>query len=136
MSPMRPNHGTYHSDAFTSDKLTNSVHRLHVNIYDTEKKHYAIPDSVISLPAPPTESFKHNSDLVFNYEPSPFAFWITRRSKPTAAPLFDTRISSLPSVTNVPVLDNSTTLDGFPLIFEDRYLQVRHAPLPAVSKCF
>ncbi|KAF8344964.1 glycosyl hydrolases family 31-domain-containing protein [Amanita rubescens] len=113
----------------TIDVTYETQSRLHVNIYDTEKEHYTIPDSVISLPAPPTESFKRNSDLVFNYESSPFAFWITRRSKPTATPMFDTRLSSLPSVTNVPVLsnDNSTTLDGFPLVFEDRYLQLSSA---------
>jgi len=106
--------------------LTYHTPRLHVNIYDTGKKQYTIPDSVVSLPAPPTESFTHTSDLVFNYEPSPFTFWITRRSRPSATPLFDTRISSLPSTPTVPFIsnDSSTAFDGFSLVFEDRYLQV------------
>lgn len=87
---------------------------------------YTIPDSVVQLPVPPTESFKGTSDLVFNYDSSPFAFWITRRSLPDAAPLFDTRIESLPKAPIPPVIsgDNSTALNGFPLVFEDQYLQV------------
>lgn len=63
---------------------------------------------------------------MFNHNPSPFAFWITRRSEPDAAPLFDTRTSSLPLTPIAPVIatDNTTALDGFPLVFEDEYLQV------------
>ncbi|KAI0323154.1 hypothetical protein GY45DRAFT_1235712, partial [Cubamyces sp. BRFM 1775] len=66
---------------------------------------------------------------VFNYESSPFAFWITRRSEPDAQPLFDTRASSLPPTPIPPVIpdDNSTALDGFPLVFEDQYLQLTSA---------
>ena len=107
-------------------QLLRCILRLHVNIYDTENRQYTIPESIVSRPAPPTQSFKHSSDLVFNYEPSPFAFWITRRSRPRDAPLFDTRSSSLPPLTTVLLLpnDSSTTLDGFPLVFEDQYLQV------------
>ena len=43
-----------------------------------------------------------------------------------ASPLFDTRISSFPNAPIGPVVvsDTSTTLDGFPLVFEDQYLQV------------
>ncbi|KAF8890700.1 glycosyl hydrolases family 31-domain-containing protein [Infundibulicybe gibba] len=108
--------------------------RLHVNIFDTDDKQYTIPQTVIARPAPPKEAFSQNSDLVFNYNPSPFAFWITRRSEPQAMPLFDTRISSLPKAPIGPVIanDNSTALDGFPLIFEDQYLQLTSAlPLNA-----
>ncbi|KAG6827387.1 hypothetical protein H0H92_011985 [Tricholoma furcatifolium] len=67
-----------------------------------------------------------NSDLVFNYDASPFAFWISRRSQPQAPPLFDTRISSLPATPTGPVIanDNSTVLHDFPLIFENQYLQL------------
>ena len=117
--------------SYVKETLKDSTLRLHVNIYDTANKQYTIPDSVISLPAPPTESFTRSSDLIFNYEPSPFAFWITRRSKPSATPLFDTRISSLPSTPTIPVIsnDSTTALDGFPLVFEDQYLQVRYACL-------
>ncbi|KAK7031219.1 hypothetical protein VNI00_013635 [Paramarasmius palmivorus] len=103
-----------------------SISRLHVNIYDSEEKQYTIPESVISRPPAPSDSFKESSDLVFNYEPAPFAFWITRRTDPSLPPLFDTRLSSLPSAPLPPVIENdtSTALDGFDLVFEDQYLQL------------
>ena len=128
---MRRNHGTFQAHSNVRKLLTDGTLRLHVNIYDTEKKQYTIPDNVVGLPAPPTESFTRTSDLVFNYEPSPFAFWITRRSRPLATPLFDTRISSLPSTPTVPFIsnDSSTAFDRFSLVFEDRYLQVWHVSL-------
>lgn len=99
---------------------------LHVNIFDSANKQYTIPQSVIERPSPPVTSFRGTSDLVFNYESSPFAFWITRRSEPNAFPIFDTRITSLPQTPIASVIkdDNSTALDGFPLVFEDQYLQV------------
>ncbi|KAF9067849.1 glycosyl hydrolases family 31-domain-containing protein [Rhodocollybia butyracea] len=86
--------------------------RLRVRIADSGNQQFTIPDS--------------SSDLVFNHESSPFAFWITRRSNPNAAPLFDTRLSSLPKTPIAPVIagDDSTALDGFPLVFEDQYLQL------------
>lgn len=101
--------------------------RLRVKISDSENKQYTIPDSVISRPAAPSASFTKTSDLVFNYDPSPFAFWITRRSSPDATPLFDTRLSSLPTtpIPSVIADDNTTALDGFPLVFENQYLQVK-----------
>ncbi|RDX50567.1 hypothetical protein OH76DRAFT_1512787 [Lentinus brumalis] len=109
--------------------------RLHVNIYDTANSQFTIPSSIIELaPGSNDTSLKNNSDLVFNYESSPFAFWITRRSEPDAQPLFDTRISSLPQTPIPPVRpdDNSTALDAFPLVFEDQYLQLTSAlPLDA-----
>ncbi|THG93044.1 hypothetical protein EW026_g8076 [Hermanssonia centrifuga] len=66
---------------------------------------------------------------MFNYESSPFAFWITRNSEPNAQPLFDTRITSLPLTPILPVIpeDESTALDSFQMIFEDRYLQLASA---------
>ncbi|KAF9062556.1 galactose mutarotase-like domain-containing protein [Rhodocollybia butyracea] len=99
--------------------------RLRVRIADSGNQQFTIPDSVISRPPPPS-SFTQSSDLVFNHESSPFAFWITRRSNPNAAPLFDTRLSSLPKTPIAPVIagDDSTALDGFPLVFEDQYLQL------------
>lgn len=99
--------------------------RLHVNIFDTDGLQYIVPETVVSRPRGHSPS--DSSDLVFNYDASPFAFWITRRSHPGATPLFDTRISSLPKAPIAPVIpaDNSTALDGFPLVFEDQYLQVR-----------
>ncbi|KAF8996142.1 glycosyl hydrolases family 31-domain-containing protein [Cyathus striatus] len=111
--------------------------RLHVNIFDTDDKQFTVPQTVVERPAPPTASFTKSSDLVFNYEPSPFAFWITRRSQPKAAPLFDTRIVSLPKTPTAPVIttDNSTALDGFPLVFEDQYVQLTSA-LPANANIY
>ncbi|KAF5391079.1 hypothetical protein D9757_003119 [Collybiopsis confluens] len=100
--------------------------RLRVRIADSEDSQYTIPESVVSRPAAPTTSFTNSSDLVFNFEPSPFAFWITRRSSPNSAPLFDTRLSALPETPIPPVItgDESTALDGFSLVFEDQYLQL------------
>ncbi|KAJ3553463.1 hypothetical protein NM688_g3600 [Phlebia brevispora] len=102
--------------------------RLHVNIFDTAKLQFTVPSSVISL-ASSIPVDKEVSDLVFNYDPFPFAFWITRRSDPDAQPLFDTRPSSLPK-TPIPAVvptDPSTALDAFPLVFEDQYLQLTSA---------
>lgn len=99
---------------------------LHVNIFDSANKQYTIPQSIIERPPPPVESFKGTSDLVFNHESLPFAFWITRRSEPDASPIFDTRITSLPQTPIAPIIadDESTALEGFPFVFEDQYLQV------------
>ncbi|KAJ7623867.1 glycosyl hydrolases family 31-domain-containing protein [Mycena polygramma] len=108
--------------------------RLHVNIFDTANSQFSLPDSVFTRPKASGSSTAQNSDLVFNYDASPFAFWITRRSVPHATPLFDTRISSLPSTPTAPIIagDNSTALTGFPLIFENQYLQLASAlPLGA-----
>ena len=99
---------------------------LHVKIYDTANQQFTIPDSVIELPAMPTISYTGSSDLVFNYDAMPFAFWITRRSNPDVMPLFDTRTSSLPPTPIPPfnASDTSTAFDSFALVFEDQYLQV------------
>ena len=101
-----------------------------MNIFDKAQKQFAIPSSVIELGLVSGDvSLKHNSDLVFNYETSPFTFWITRRSDPDASPLFDTRPSSLPKTPIPPIIpsDKRSALDGFPLVFEDRYLQLTSA---------
>ena len=108
--------------------------RLHVNIFDTAKTQFTVPSSVISLASGTSSVRRTDSDLVFNYESSPFAFWITRSSEPEAQPLFDTRVSSLPQTPIPPVIatDSSTALDAFPLVFEDQYLQLTSAfPLGA-----
>lgn len=84
---------------------------------------------MLNPPEPSGIIHKDTSDLIFHYETSPFAFWVTRRTEPDAHPLFDTRISSLPK-TPIPLAfegDPSTTLDGFPLVFEDQYLQLTSA---------
>ncbi|THU98206.1 hypothetical protein K435DRAFT_828477 [Dendrothele bispora CBS 962.96] len=101
--------------------------RLHVNIFDTANKQFTIPENVISRPnVPPETSIVNSSDLVFNYDSTPFAFWITRRFDSDATPLFDTRTSSLPSAPIPPFRpdDNRTAFDGFELVFEDEYLQL------------
>lgn len=101
---------------------------IHVKIYDSAQQQFAVPESMVEPPPPPTTSFIDKSDLVFGYESSPFAFWITRRSDPNAIPIFDTRISSLPPTPIPPynASDPSTAFDGFPLLFENQYLQVSY----------
>ncbi|KAJ7311650.1 glycosyl hydrolases family 31-domain-containing protein [Mycena albidolilacea] len=79
--------------------------RLHVSIFDTVNS-----ETVVARPQASGSKTAAKSDLVFNYDPNPFAFWITRRSAPHSTPLFDTH----PSV----------ELDGFPLVFENQYIQV------------
>jgi hypothetical protein len=98
---------------------------LRVNIFDAAQNHFVVPEAVIRRPSDNGTFPKEKSDLVFNYETSPFAFWITRRSEPHSFPLFDTRISSLPKTPLPPSIptDNSTAFNGFPLVFEDKYLQ-------------
>ncbi|EIW74890.1 hypothetical protein CONPUDRAFT_159664 [Coniophora puteana RWD-64-598 SS2] len=85
-------------NAFESDtqKLTIQV------TYETQQRYvvshlieftqqYTIPSSVIPVPDPPMTSYTNSSNLVFNYDASPFAFWITRRfDHPGAMPLSDT----------------------------------------------
>ncbi|KAK7054983.1 hypothetical protein VNI00_003446 [Paramarasmius palmivorus] len=112
--------------SLTIEVAYESISRLRVNIYDSDEKQYTIPESIISRPPAPSDSFKESSDLVFNYEPAPFAFWITRRTDPSLPPLFDTRLGSLPSAPLPPAIesDTSTALDGFDLVFEDQYLQL------------
>ncbi|OCH87271.1 hypothetical protein OBBRIDRAFT_736445 [Obba rivulosa] len=108
--------------------------RLHVNIFDTAQTQFTIPSSVVDVAGPDGGAHKDTSDLVFNYDPAPFAFWITCRSEPDAQPLFDTRSSSLPPTPIPPVIadDSSTALDAFPLVFENQYLQLTSAlPLDA-----
>ncbi|KAI0318301.1 glycosyl hydrolases family 31-domain-containing protein [Amylostereum chailletii] len=110
--------------------------RLHVNIFDTPKLQFTLPDEFFPRPPPPNDtipSLVNTSDLVFNYEPAPFAFWITRRADtPDKLPLFDTRANSLPPAPIASGFDDDMQLDGFDLVFEDQYLQLTSAlPLDA-----
>ncbi|KIJ28877.1 glycoside hydrolase family 31 protein [Sphaerobolus stellatus SS14] len=106
-----------------------SQSRLHVNIFDTPQLQYTIPTSLIARPAPPTTSFTQSSDLIFNYDAKPFAFWITRRDDPNGTPLFDTRAASLPSKLPVSMAvggmnRDNVKLENMGLVFEDQYLQL------------
>ncbi|TFY77203.1 hypothetical protein EWM64_g6809 [Hericium alpestre] len=109
--------------------------RLHVHIFDTASQQFTLPSAFFDRPGPPsasTPSLVNASDLHFQYEPSPFAFWITHRSEPEAPPLFDTRVSSLPPTPLAPIFnasDSSTGFDGFQLVFEKPYLQLTSALL-------
>jgi alpha-glucosidase len=119
--------------------------RLRVNIFDKSAEQFVLPSGFFD-PPPKSENLRTSaaalaargspthgdadSDLEFNYEASPFAFWITRRSDPGSTPIFDTRLTSLPSAP-IPAFrsgkgksDPSLVFDGFPLVFEDKYLQV------------
>ena len=104
--------------------------RLHVNIFDKSAQQFTLPSAHLDPPKVVENlSSPVEAELQFNYEPSPFAFWITRRSDPGSTPVFDTRLTSLPS-TPIPAFrgrtsDPSLVFDGFPFVFEDRYLQVR-----------
>lgn len=74
---------------------------------------------------------KTHLESLFQLRASPFTFWITRRAGPEGPPLPDTRITLLRPAPIPPVIedDNSTALDGFPLLFEDQYLPVYRPPL-------
>lgn len=107
----------------TTDILSN---RLHVKISDTNDQQYTIPDSVFERPSPAKGFDAKKADLQFNFERSPFAFWITRRSAPHATPLFDTRPASLPKTPSEATVSNgdSVSIDDYSLKFEDQYLEV------------
>lgn len=103
-----------------------SSNRLHVHIYDTAQTQYQLPDSVFARPGGTDR--KGASDLVFNYTSSPFEFWVARSSGEV---LFDTRSANIPKRPDQAVIegkeDNKTVLPGYPLIFEDQYLQIASA---------
>ncbi|KAF9526788.1 glycosyl hydrolases family 31-domain-containing protein [Crepidotus variabilis] len=106
--------------------------RLHVNIFDTSDEQYTIPQSVVQRPQQIKDAYRQSSDLVFNYESSPFSFWITRKAHPDATPLFDTRLKSMPP-TPIPAVDssdtykNTTSLNNLSFVFEKQYLQLTSA---------
>ena len=73
--------------------------RLHVTIEDNDKKQYRIPETLVSIP-PPADSVG-NVTYKFDYNESPFEFWVSRSDGEI---LFDTR--------------------GYKLIFETQYLEL------------
>jgi alpha-glucosidase len=90
-----------------------------VSIADTASQQFTLPPAF--FPRPKNDSsLTEDSDLIFNHENDPFAFWIVRKS--TGDVLFDTRISSLPTAPTTAL--NGMPLDNFALVFEDQYLQV------------
>ncbi|KAH9022012.1 glycosyl hydrolases family 31-domain-containing protein [Lactarius pseudohatsudake] len=122
-------------DAFGEDILNLTIRvtyettsRLHVNISDTSARQFSLPPEYFDPPKLTGPSSPEHADLQFHYEASPFAFWVTRRSDPYSEPIFDTRLTSLPPAPIPAFLragdDPSLGFDGFPLVFEDRYLQL------------
>ena len=97
-----------------------SLHSLHVSISDTNQEQFTLPSDYFPRPANET-TLKESSDLEFNYESTPFAFWITRASNGDV--LFDTRNSSLPTTSTSAL--GGEPLNDFKLVFEDQYLEVR-----------
>ncbi|GHJ90126.1 hypothetical protein NliqN6_6528 [Naganishia liquefaciens] len=102
--------------------------RLHVHIYDADKKQYQLPNSIWPRPEPSSVD-PNTSELVFNHDPNPFAFWITRRS--TGEIIFDTRASSIPTYSDNfsqnGRVQNGSAMPAHPLVFEDQYLQLATA---------
>jgi alpha-glucosidase len=128
--------------------------RLHVNVFDKSAKPSNSPlgffeprSENLSTPEVAArgavaydndDAVDLDSDLQFDYEVSPFAFWITRRSDPGSAPIFDSRLTSLPSAP-IPAFrsgrsDPSLVFDGFPLVFEDKYLQVTYGRRTSIGR--
>jgi alpha-glucosidase len=101
---------------------------LHVHIYDADKKQYQLPNSIWPRPEPSSVDAQ-TSELVFNHDPNPFAFWITRRS--TGEIIFDTRESSIPTYNDnfsqSGNVQNGSSMPAHPLVFEDQYLQLATA---------
>jgi alpha-glucosidase len=73
--------------------------RLHVTISDDEQKQYRIPESLVGVPLPASSIGK--VDYTFQYNESPFEFWVSRSDGDI---LFDTR--------------------GFKLVFETQYMEL------------
>lgn len=74
--------------------------RLHVTIEDTDQKQYRIPENLVGIPAP--DSSASTFDYSFDYNESPFEFWVTRSEDGEV--LYDTR--------------------GWKLIFETQYIEL------------
>jgi alpha-glucosidase (family GH31 glycosyl hydrolase) len=73
--------------------------RLHVTIGDADSQQYRIPGSLVTVPQP--SDTIGEVDYSFNYNESPFEFWISRRDGDI---LFDTR--------------------GYKLVFETQYIEL------------
>ncbi|WVQ77438.1 hypothetical protein IAR50_007124 [Cryptococcus sp. DSM 104548] len=105
--------------------------RLRVHIYDTPLNQYQVSTAILPYPnrtLTGTDS-PDQSDLQFDYDTSPFAFWVTRKSDGEV--LFDTRAANIPTYDNPSEIlgeaNNYTVLPAHPLVFEDQYLQLSSA---------
>lgn len=108
--------------------LIRAFFSLRVSISDTAKQQFTLPSEFFPRAYNDSTS-KSSSDLAFNYDSTPFAFWITRVSDGDV--LFDTRGSSLPPAPTT-ALDGEA-LNSFNLVFEDQYLQVGHDALESFA---
>ncbi|KAF7976546.1 hypothetical protein HWV62_6195 [Athelia sp. TMB] len=104
--------------------------RLHVHIYDTAKKQWQVPESLVPRPKPSGDTkLASSADLEFNHQSNPFAFWITRREGGDV--LFDTRPAHIPIFSSPfntsDLAANNSVMPNQNLIFENQYLQLSTA---------
>ena len=105
--------------------------RLHVHVYDEAQCQYQVPDSVLPAPRPAwwSDNSVADSTLQFEYNSSPFEFWVARKAD--GAILFDTRSRNIPVHNDAVRIEGNysahSVLPGYPLIFEDQYLQLASA---------
>ncbi|TYJ56202.1 hypothetical protein B9479_003046 [Cryptococcus floricola] len=105
--------------------------RLRVHIYDTPLKQFQVTNEILPYPERTLDGTDSadKSDLAFEYDNSPFAFWVTRKSDGVV--LFDTRAANIPTYDEPAEIlgeaNNYTVLPAHPLVFEDQYLQLSSA---------
>ncbi|WWD16855.1 hypothetical protein CI109_101287 [Kwoniella shandongensis] len=105
--------------------------RLHVHIYDSALHQYQLDNYIFPRPHATLSGYdaSDKSDLKFEYEEKPFAFWVTRKSDGEV--LFDTRAKNIPTYDETTQIQgaysNYTVLPAHPLVFEDQYLQISSA---------
>ncbi|WVN88893.1 uncharacterized protein L203_104108 [Cryptococcus depauperatus CBS 7841] len=103
-------------------------HRLHVHIYDTQLRQYQLGENVLPRPKRSLvgSDSAGKSDIKFEYENNPFAFWVIRKSDGQV--LFDTRQEGMPTYNDAAEIQgkwvNHTVISANPLVFEDQYLQL------------
>ena len=102
--------------------MSSRVHQR-VHIYDTAEKQWQAPPSLVPRPTPSGSSkLASSADLEFNYQNSPFAFWITRRQGGDV--LFDTRPANIPTYASpyngADSYANSSAMPNQNLIFENQ----------------
>nr|ALS55547.1 alpha-glucosidase [Phaffia rhodozyma] len=109
--------------------------RIRVHIYDADKIEFQVPENIFPKPQSDNGLDLNQTDLVFNHQENPFAFWITRRNaSDDETPIFDTRPSSKTSVDypieppygGVEKVNSSTAVpdESGGLVFEAGYLEI------------